>query len=116
MTANADWVLVRGVNFDPANMAPPPPAARVGAGNDPAVNANEMLTNLSVNCAKNPGPRTITEMIGLLPGDYYYQVNLSNLGQSAKIAEDPKKGNQYHCLLSDVTPKTFVSKATWKKK
>ncbi|RRH93905.1 hypothetical protein EH240_28580 [Mesorhizobium tamadayense] len=110
-------IVMRAVNFDPNGLPPPSPAKRIGDGNNPKVDPSEDVDNLSVNCSDD---KTVTESVlrsSLPAGTHIYSGTLETLRNSRKgvtLVRDPVPGNDYHCLLSNVTPKQFISGTSWK--
>ena len=107
----AAWTkIVRGANACPLS------AKSVADGNNPKVGPNEPLTDLSVNASDD---RRVTYKVldAGLPNAYYGVTTLGDLRKANKfvlLVRDPLPGNPYHCLLSVITAKEFVSKTNCK--
>jgi len=105
-----ELLIVRGYNG--ANFCD---ATIIGTGNSPTVKPQETLTNLSVNCGSSKNV-TYKELRALLPNDHAcitYLRKLRDQNNLTQIVKDPLPNNKYHCLLSELTPKQFVSGSKW---
>lgn len=102
--------IVRGANVCPLT------ARSVGDGNNPKVGPNEPLSDLSVN-ASDDKKVSYAELAAGLPNAHFGFTTLDDLrkaNQFVLIVRDPLPNNQYHCLLSVITPKEFVSRTNCK--
>ena len=103
----AKWTkIVRGANACPLT------AQAVGQGNNPPVRAKEPLTDLSV-IASDDKRVTYNQLAAYVPHANYGFTTLGDLRKANKhvlIVRDPLPNNPYHCLLSVITPKEFVSR------
>ncbi len=101
--------IVRGVNGTNCD------ATAIGSGNQPPAKPTEDLTDLSVSCSQDPKV-TVTALRAPLPNAHACVTTLDALRRvrpNVTIVADPAPGNGYHCLLDNITPRQFVSGATY---
>ena len=107
----AEWTkIVRGANGCPLT------AQSVGDGNRPKVGPRESLTDLSVNASDDKKVTYEDLAAGLAHAEYGFTTlgDLRKANKSVLIVRDPLPTNPYHCLLSVITPKEFVSRTNCK--
>jgi hypothetical protein len=107
----AKWTkIVRGVNQMRCEAGP------IGDGNDPQVGPNEPLTDLSVSCSDDRSV-TLDQLRAPLLNPHICWSELEKLRRSNRhvlAVRAPTRDNPYHCLLSVITPKEFVSRSFWR--
>jgi len=107
---SGELLIVRGYNGgSPCN------AAVIGNGNSPSVGPKELLTNLSISCGDSKKV-TYADLRAPLPSTHAcvtYLRKLNDQNQDTQVVKDPIDGNRYHCLLSEITPKQFISGSKW---
>lgn len=106
-TITADTTkIVRGFNAG----APCDPE-KIGEGSSPKAGINEEMSNLSVSCSDDKRV-TWQQLRAPLPNAHACIATLGDLRKRNKnitIVKDETRDNRYHCVLSNITPKQFVS-------
>lgn len=105
-----EMLIVRGYNLNS-----PCDAAIIGTGNTPPVGPKEPLTDLSVSCGSSKKV-TIQQLRQPLPNAHACVTFLRKLRDKNKLTQlvaDPTPENQYHCLLSVITPNQFIAGSKW---
>ena len=98
--------IVRGYNGG----APCDPTI-IGAGSAPKAGPNEDMSNLSVSCSAD-GSVSWTRLREDLPNAHACVATLGDLRKQRRevtVVRDPTDDNPYHCVLSTITPRQFVS-------
>ncbi len=101
---NPRALVVRGVNGGTCD------AAGIGAGSDPKVGVNTEVQNLSVNCSPD-GKTAINSLRTTIPNPHICWAKLEDLEKrnaNIMVVTDRVIGNEYHCLVSDITPNQMV--------
>ncbi|MDH5824914.1 hypothetical protein QFW77_18265 [Luteimonas sp. RD2P54] len=98
--------IVRGFNG-----AAPCNAKAIGAGSSPAADPDEDMSNLSVSCSDDRNV-TFSQLRQPLPNAHACVTTLGDLRaqrRAVAVVKDPTDDNPYHCVLSTITPREFVS-------
>lgn len=107
----AKWTkIVRGVNQTRCEAGP------IGDGNNPRVGPDEPLTDLSVSCSDDKAV-TIADLRAPLANPHICWSDLERLRKANRhvlVVSSPEDDNPYHCLLSVITPRQFVSRSHWR--
>lgn len=86
-------------------------AQSIGAGSSPAAGPNEDMSNLSVSCSADKRV-TWKQLRQPLPNPHACITTLGDLRKQRRevtVVKDPTPDNPYHCVLSTITPREFVS-------